>query len=134
MRVVTLGMRAIVQRSSRTLLLGAIVFLMLVPGSVQAGFVKFVDEAFTGATAPGWVFVTGQGDGPSLTAAGEVPIDTPGQGWLRLTKDIGNQSSFVYYNSPIPTQWGLVLSLISSRGAPIRVWATVLHWSFSTRV
>lgn len=72
---------------------------------VQAA--NYVTEAFTGTSAPGWTFVNGQGDGPSLTAP---TVDPDGDGWLRLTKDATNQSSFVYYNDAIPTVGGLVFT------------------------
>lgn len=73
-----------------------------------AGAVPYVDEDFTGTTAPDWTFVTGQGTGPVLTAADGT--DQDGDGWLRLTQDTTNQSSFVYYNNPIPTADGLAFT------------------------
>lgn len=71
--------------------------------AVQA--VTYVSDDFTGTTAENWTFVTGQGVGASLTAA--KGVDPDGQGWLRLTEDDYNQSSFVYCNSVIPTSGGL---------------------------
>ncbi|AQQ72396.1 hypothetical protein SMSP2_02780 [Limihaloglobus sulfuriphilus] len=71
----------------------------------------YVDEAFTGTTAPDWTFVTGQGDGPFLTATDTAKTgDTDGDGWLRLTKDLDNQSSFVYYNNAISTSQGMIFT------------------------
>jgi MSHA biogenesis protein MshQ len=83
-----------------------VVFVLsaVVTAPAHAGY---VDESFTGTTAPGWVFVNGQGNGPSLTAA--TKMDPDGDGWLRLTDDVTNQSSFVYYDTPIPTNRGLVV-------------------------
>lgn len=46
-----------------------------------------ITESFTGTSAPGWVF-GGSNYMPNLTAASGV--DTPGNGWLRLT-DNGTQ-------------------------------------------
>jgi len=65
----------------------------------------YLTDSFTGTTAPNWVFVTGLGDGPSLTAS--TGVDDPGDGWLRLTNDATNQSSFVYYDQPISSALGL---------------------------
>ncbi len=65
----------------------------------------YVSESFTGTTANDWTFVNGMGDGPALTAASGIDLD--GEGWLRLTADKLNQSSFVYYNQAIPTAGGL---------------------------
>ena len=68
----------------------------------------YVNESFRGTTALDWTFVAGQGDGPKLTAAENW--DGDGLGWLRLTQNVANQSSFVYYNNPIPTGEGLVFT------------------------
>lgn len=68
----------------------------------------YVSDNFRSTTADGWVFVNGQGDGPSLTA--DTGADPDGDGWLRLTNDKTNQSSFVYYDTAIPTNKGLVFT------------------------
>jgi hypothetical protein len=81
--------------------------IILGAGYASAGTV-YLEDSFRGTTAANWTFVAGQGDGPSLTAADG--IDTDGDGWLRLTKDVGSQSSFVYYNNSIPTNEGLVFT------------------------
>lgn len=66
----------------------------------------YISDDFRGATAPDWTFVTGQGDGPSLTGNGT--IDPVGDGWLRLTNDTTNQSSFVYnHQQIIPSNLGV---------------------------
>lgn len=66
----------------------------------------YVAESFTGTNAPGWVFYTGQGNGPVLTA--QEGIDADGDGWLRLTEDAFDQASFVYYDTPISAKDGLI--------------------------
>jgi hypothetical protein len=65
----------------------------------------YVSSDFKGTTAADWTMVTGMGAGPSLTAA--TGVDPDGQGWMRLTKDDYNQSSFVYHNTALPTSGGL---------------------------
>ena len=62
--------------------IGAALLLFLCASGVQAQ--SFINETFTGTTAPDWTFVNAAGDGPILTAPG---IDTAGSGWLRLTSD-----------------------------------------------
>jgi len=69
----------------------------------------YISESFTGATAPGWVFAAGiNSDNPLLTASDG--IDTPGNGWLRLNTDIGNQATFSYNQNTIPTHSGIVIT------------------------
>ena len=85
--------------------LSAVVLLLFVPFLVGRALGGYIDESFTGTTAPDWTFVTGQGNGPSLTGGDEDP---DGNGWLRLTDDVTNQASFVYYNNSIPTDKVLV--------------------------
>ncbi|MDD2600214.1 MAG: autotransporter-associated beta strand repeat-containing protein [Kiritimatiellae bacterium] len=50
----------------------------------------------------------GGADGFSQNAPGQRDAD--GEGWLRLTHDLQNQSSFVYYTNSVPTIDGLVFS------------------------
>jgi len=83
-----------------------LLFLSLSAGVGRSSQTTYVSSDFKGTQASGWTFVTGQGDGPALTAASGA--DPDGQGWLRLTKNAGNQSSFVYYNNAIPTAGGLI--------------------------
>ncbi len=71
----------------------------------HAALTTYVSSDFTGTDAGDWTLVTGAGDGPSLTAGSG--IDAVGEGWLRLTADKDWQSSFIYYNQPIPTAAGL---------------------------
>jgi hypothetical protein len=97
-------------------------FTLLLAGSVQAGYVKFVDESFTGDDGPRLGVCRKActqhpklrlNHGASLTAASGGP-DPEGSGWLRLTRDAVWQSSFVHYTGQeenwkgIPTKWGLV--------------------------
>ncbi len=71
-------------------------------------------ENFTGTTAPGWVFGANTGDNkPFLTAATGAggydgsgnatgaPIDTNGNGWLRLNSNTTNQSTFALLDTQI---------------------------------
>jgi len=85
-----------------------LLLLSLSAGVGRASQTTYVSSDFKGTEASGWTFVTGQGDGPALTAASGA--DPVGQGWLRLTKDVTNQSSFVYHNTPIPTAGGLIFT------------------------
>jgi len=74
---------------------------------------SYLNESFSGSSAPAWQFVTGQGTGSVLTASEAMPLaerDSIGNGWLRLTRDLMNQSSFVYCTNTFPTVDGLVFS------------------------
>jgi len=84
-------------------------FVVLVAGVMNAPgqVVSYVGEDFRGTSAPDWTFVTSQGSGAALTGGVEDP---DGDGWLRLTKDLHNQASFVYYNNTLPTDKGLVFT------------------------
>lgn len=83
-----------------------VVFMVACAAQLRA--TEYVNESFRGTNAAEWVFVAGQGDGPSLTAA--RAIDGVGDGWLRLTDDLQNQSSFVYYTNTVPTTNGLLIT------------------------
>ena len=61
--------------------------LTVAPLSAQSTF----QETFTGSSAYGWSF-GGTGYTPSLTAA--TGIDTVGNGWLRLTDNGTNRSTY----------------------------------------
>jgi fibronectin-binding autotransporter adhesin len=56
-----------------------------------------LNQSFTGTTAPGWNF-GGSNFTPVLTAASG--IDTPGNGWLRLTSASTNESTYAYDSTP----------------------------------
>jgi autotransporter-associated beta strand protein len=58
-----------------------------------------VTESFTGTSASGWVFGGSSGStSPYLTAN---TVDTPGDGWLRLTENTNNQSTYALFDSSI---------------------------------
>lgn len=58
-----------------------------------------VTESFTGTSAAGWVFGGAAGSTvPYLTA---TTVDTPGNGWLRLTENLNNQSTYALFDSSI---------------------------------
>jgi autotransporter-associated beta strand protein len=63
--------------------------------SVPAAFsqVQTLNESFEGTTAPGWV-LGGSNYTPILTAA--QGIDPSGSGWLRLTSNATNESTYAY--------------------------------------
>ena len=96
--------------SAGKLLLTAIAALGPITGYTQSTFT----ESFTGTSAPGWVFGANPGDAkPFLTAATGAsgydgsgnaigaPIDTSGDGWLRLNNNTGNQSTFALLDTQI---------------------------------
>ena len=60
-------------------------------------------ETFMGSTAPGWVL----GGSTFLTSGVSDPAN---QGWLRLTSKNTYQAGYAYYNTPIPTGRGLVIT------------------------
>ncbi|WP_157135582.1 DUF4347 domain-containing protein, partial [Kamptonema sp. PCC 6506] len=79
-----------------------------------------VEEKFQDATVTGpWIYGNGgSGNNPYLTASpvgssGVIPrttggtVDAPGSGALNLTSVAGNQSAFVIYNNPIPSNSGI---------------------------
>lgn len=81
-------------------------FVTGVACALNAYATTLVADSFTGTNAPGWVFTASQGSGAILTA--QESIDPYGEGWLRLAQDTNNQSTFVYYDTPIPTKDGLI--------------------------
>ena len=72
-------------------------------GQAQGGFIFPVAMTFKDASASGWVL----GGAAKLTSGVGDPI---GDGWLRLTENNFNQAGYAYYNSPIPTGRGLVVT------------------------
>ncbi|QYM77898.1 autotransporter-associated beta strand repeat-containing protein [Horticoccus luteus] len=56
-------------------------------------------ESFTGTSAPGWLF----GGSPSSTSPYLTAntVDTAGNGWLRMTENTTNQSTFALFDSAI---------------------------------
>lgn len=70
-------------------------------------------ETFTTTEAPGWELLQGgTTPGPRLTAGSialtqdpetnGLPLDTDGQGWLRLATRTGNQANSTFLDTPIP--------------------------------
>jgi hypothetical protein len=55
------------------------------------------NESFTGTTAPGWIF-GGTGYTPTLTAPS---LDNAGNGWLRLTDNGGDRSTYALLDTQI---------------------------------
>jgi autotransporter-associated beta strand protein len=60
---------------------------------------QVITESFTGTTTtdPNWVFGGNAGNTPTLTAA--TGVDSPGNGWLRLTDTGGNQATYAYLDT-----------------------------------
>jgi hypothetical protein len=95
---------ATVVRKSYTL--AALAALFLFAGSVarlSAGTTLF-GETFESSVAPAWTFV----GNASLTGGS---VDPNGQGWLRLTPNNYNQSSFVFENTDLPFLYGIDIKL-----------------------
>ena len=70
-------------------------------------------ETFTTTDAPGWQLVEGnESPGPRLTAGtlalgddpevNGLPLDSDGQGWLRLATRTGDQANSAWLDTPIP--------------------------------
>jgi hypothetical protein len=80
----------------------AICVLLLVAADPVRASSILLTQTFTGTTAPGWVMM---GSAATLTAS--TGTDPVGQGWLRLTNASGDESSFVYDNTAIPSGYGI---------------------------
>lgn len=73
--------------------------LALAWSAITASAQTTISENFTGTTAPGWVFGGSAGStAPYLTAN---TVDTAGTGWLRLTENTGNQSTYALQDTQI---------------------------------
>lgn len=105
MRVNTERCRSIALMAVRVGLLIALVGGLWPPITVQAqsDFTFPVAITFKDASAPGWVL----GGAARLTSGVADPV---GDGWLRLTSNDFNQAGYAYYNTPIPTGRGLVVT------------------------
>ena len=57
----------------------------------------------TGVSSPGWVI----GGSAYLTAS--TGVDTDGDGWLRITEPLTNQSGFAFFDSPFDISTGVVI-------------------------
>lgn len=80
-----------------------IAILTLAISLASPGQAALLDQPMTGATAPGWVI----GGAAYLTAS--TGVDSPGDGWLRLTEPTGNQSGFAMYDSAFDVSQGVVI-------------------------
>ncbi len=70
---------------------------------VQAAFTFPLTETFKGSSATGWVL-----GGTSILTSGNA--DPNDNGWLRLTRAATYQAGYAYYNTPIPTGRGLIIT------------------------
>ncbi len=90
-------------RAGRGVSAGALALFALLQAPAFAQSVTFT-ESFTGTSAPGWVF--GGNYTPWLTAGsnpngGPGAIDPVGDGWLRLTDNANNRSTFALLDTEI---------------------------------
>ncbi len=60
-----------------------------------------VSENFKGTSASGWVFGGSATSTDPYLTAGVVPGDTAGNGWLRMTENLNNQSTFALWDNAI---------------------------------
>ena len=86
----------------------SLIFILLLitfapSGSVLAAFSFPLSESFTGSSAPGWVL-----GGTTILTSGNG--DPAGNGWLRLTSKSTYQAGYAYFNTPIPTGDGLIVT------------------------
>ena len=89
-----------------------LILLCVISAGLSARASGYVNEDFTGTTAPGWVFTTGDDEGPYLTAA--QGIDSPGDGWLRLTENENNEADFAYYDTAFSSAEGVYIEMAYS--------------------
>ncbi len=78
----------------------AVVIFLAGTATAQGPLPVYLSDSFTGSSVSGWTLT---GDA-SLTGGS---VDPAGQGWLRLTGDDTNQSSFAYADAILPTNLGL---------------------------
>lgn len=105
--------------------LGVALLLVVVPLSNlyvgQATAATIAGETFTGVSTPANTWISGGTTGACLTAATTSaansipacpsgPLDTVGNGALRLTRNANSQSGFAIYNSPVSASQGLDIS------------------------
>lgn len=96
---------------ARAILYSILVLCLLAGGLAgaspsEAAFDFPLTETFMTASAPGWV-LGGTPNRAILTSGGADPA---GNGWLRLTNANASQAGYAYYNEPIPTGRGLVIT------------------------
>jgi len=101
--------------NSRFRLLGMVLTILSLAAFPWFASAQFLyEEDFTSTEAPGWLFFQGStSPGPRLTAesnalsvdpeATGLPLDTDGQGWLRLATTTGNQANAVTLDTRIPS-------------------------------
>ncbi len=76
----------------------ALLAAILALPSVAHGQLSFT-ESFTGTTASGWTFGgLGSSTDPYLTAN---TVDTPGNGWLRMTESLNNQATYALWDNAV---------------------------------
>lgn len=86
-------------RCCRSALMGVVLALALLVGVRAQAQITFSTD-FKGSTAGGWIFGGSNGSTiPYLTAAQN--IDAEGQGWLRLTENLTNQSTYALLDDAI---------------------------------
>lgn len=73
------------------------------PATGQSGFTFPLTVPFTGDLPTGWV----SGGSATMTSGAGDPVNN---GWLRLTTSATSQAGYAYYNTPIPTDRGLVIT------------------------
>ncbi len=69
----------------------------------QSGFTFPLTVPFTGTLPTGWV----PGGSATMTSGAGDPVNN---GWLRLTTNATSQAGYAYYDTPIPTDRGLVIT------------------------
>ncbi len=82
-----------------------LVFILVVSGWLfsNSAWASIVNEPMTGMSSPGWVI----GGSAYLTAS--TGVDTAGDGWLRITEPLTNQSGFAFFDSPFDISTGVVI-------------------------
>ena len=86
-------------------MLRILAFILVVSGWVfgNTAWASIVNEPMTGVSSPGWVI----GGSAYLTAS--TGVDTAGDGWLRITEPLTNQSGFAFFDSPFDISTGVVI-------------------------
>jgi hypothetical protein len=98
--------------SAGVLLVVLLLCIFWTAAPAYAAFTFPLTQTFKNYSAPGWVF----GGSPSpykATLTGGTAITNPdpaNNGWLRLTSTTGYQAGYAYYDTPIPTGRGLVIT------------------------
>lgn len=97
-----------------TTLLALIVLLLFGGAFGREASAVIIDQPMTGTTAPGWVFGGAQGLPPQPTFSAYLTaaqgVDSPGNGWLRLTNAASDQAGYAYFNTSFDISQGAVIS------------------------